>query len=115
MGLKICKCFVAHTCNLAIHLIHAIFLSCSDDGSCKHVVALLFACNSFTNRHIDRHTLTGTDRKCLWDKPKTESKPSEIDDLPFYEKSDLNLKHTYAPLKKKDCHLTNRELEKQVN
>ncbi|CAG2212330.1 unnamed protein product [Mytilus edulis] len=29
----------------------------ADDGSCKHVVALLFALSSFVSRHTDRHTL----------------------------------------------------------
>ncbi|CAG2212861.1 unnamed protein product [Mytilus edulis] len=56
----------------------------ADDGSCKHVVALLFALSSFVSRHTDRHTLVGTDTICAWDKPKQETKPSKIAELEYF-------------------------------
>ena len=57
-----------------------------DDGSCKHFVALLFALNSFHDRHKDRGTEVCTDRVCGWDKPRQTSNPVTIDNLQFRKK-----------------------------
>lgn len=84
-----------------------------DDGSCKHVVALLFSLNSFCERHVDRHTHVGTDAQCSWDKARAESRPVQIDDLKYYSNK-TDLKHTFTPVRQKDSHLSKRELEVQV-
>lgn len=52
-----------------------------DDGGCKHVVALLFSLSLWSMRHIDRNTETYTDRKCIWDIPREESKPKLLDEI----------------------------------
>ncbi|KAJ8307678.1 hypothetical protein KUTeg_014772 [Tegillarca granosa] len=51
----------------------------ADNGTCKHCVALLFALQQWSTRHTDRHTVTGTDVTCVWDKPRKTSQPLKID------------------------------------
>ncbi|XP_070550275.1 uncharacterized protein [Ptychodera flava] len=53
----------------------------AEHGSCKHCVALLFSLQDFSDRHCDRHTATGTDVPCYWDRPRQESRPLPIDDI----------------------------------
>ncbi|XP_062581899.1 uncharacterized protein LOC134243679 [Saccostrea cucullata] len=53
----------------------------ADDGSCKHCTALSFALAAFCDRHKDRHTEVGTDVKCVWDKPRKESKPCRVKEI----------------------------------
>ena len=60
-----------------------------DDQACKHVAALLFSLWSFTDRHRDRHTEVGTDRTCVWDRPRKESTPLLIDDICIHRKKDV--------------------------
>lgn len=64
----------------------------ADDQGCKHFAALLFALSSYTDRHRDRHTQVGTDTTCIWDKPRKESQPMEVDDI------DIRIKHKDQPL-----------------
>ena len=61
--------------------IYTIFCLCSDDGSCKHCTALSFAVAAFCDRHKDRHTEVGTDVRCVWDKPRKESKPCRVKEI----------------------------------
>lgn len=62
------------------HNINKCFIF-SDNGTCKHCVALLFGLSSFCSRHKDRSTEVGTDVECVWDKPRQSSKPMEISDI----------------------------------
>ena len=55
----------------------------SDDGSCKHVVALLFAIEDFTNRRLDKGTSVGTDKPCEWTKPRRTSVPVKVEELDY--------------------------------
>ena len=55
----------------------------SDDGSCKHVVALLFAVEDFTTRRLDTGTAVGTDKPCEWTKPRRTSVPVKIEELDY--------------------------------
>ena len=78
----------------------------SDDGGCKHVVALLLDLISFTERHKDRGTLVGTDSACKWDKPRKESKPMKIVDIDFSRHGEKN------PQKKQTVANANKQNEK---
>ena len=51
------------------------YLLFRDDGDCKHVVALFFSLTLWPERHVDRNTETGTERKRKWVVPRKESKP----------------------------------------
>ncbi|CAG2212997.1 unnamed protein product [Mytilus edulis] len=84
-----------------------------DDGSCKQVVALLFALSSFVSRHTDRHTLVGTDTICAWDKPKQETRPSKIAELEYLSKKS-DIKHTFNPVKQRETHASKRDLQLKV-
>lgn len=44
-------------------------------------MALLFSLSLWSERHIDRNTETCTDRKCIWDVPRKESKPKLLDEI----------------------------------
>ncbi|XP_063412943.1 uncharacterized protein LOC134695595 [Mytilus trossulus] len=85
----------------------------ADDGSCKHVVALLFALSYFVSRHTDRHTLVGTDTICAWDKPKQETRPSKIAELEYFSKKS-DMKHTFNPVKQRETHASKRDLQLKV-
>ena len=61
--------------------IYIFFVCFSDDGTCKHCTALLFAVADFSDRHFDRNTTVGTDEPCKWDQPRKVSAPSKIDDI----------------------------------
>lgn len=56
--------------------------SFSGNGTCKHLVALLFALEDFVLRHMDRGTLVGTDVACKWDKPRQQSRPRRVTQFP---------------------------------
>lgn len=88
---------------------------CSDDGTCKHIVALLFSCVEFVTRHSDRHIAVGTDLQCKWDHTRQESKPMRITDLDVRRTTDMpKIEPTtlqYIPLKIKD---SREEINDQV-
>lgn len=44
-------------------------------------MALLFSLSLWSERHIDRNTETCTDRKCIWDVPRKESKPKLLNEI----------------------------------
>lgn len=46
-------------------------------------MALLFALNSFSERHKDRNTEVGTDIPCTWNKPRKISVPLPVEELDF--------------------------------
>ena len=56
------------------------------NGTCKHVVAMLFAVEDFVTRHTDQHTAVGTDNTCVWDKPRKPSNPARITEVNFSKK-----------------------------
>ena len=58
----------------------------SDDGGCKHVVAMLFSLMDWGERHLDRNTESCTDVPCAWDFPRRESKPKKMDDIKMTDK-----------------------------
>lgn len=77
-------------------------------------MALLFAIQSWTQRHIDRHSLVGTDIKCQWDHQRLESKPEEIDMLDFrMDQSTPLIEPTVSTYKPDTKHpgLSDREVE----
>ena len=41
----------------------------------------MFGLTSFCDRHKDRGTEVGTDKECVWDKPRQQSAPMEIDNI----------------------------------
>ena len=52
-----------------------------DDGSCKHVVALMYAVANFVHRNEVNLTIqqpTPTDLPCAWDKPRKPSEPLRV-------------------------------------
>lgn len=53
----------------------------SADGSCKHVVALLFGLADQVLSMEDRSTLGVTDVAAYWDKPRKISRPVSVSDL----------------------------------
>lgn len=65
-----------------------IFSICSDDGSCKHVVALIFALADYNDRRTDKNTAVGTDLPCEWSRPRSESKPVKVTDLDYRHTKD---------------------------
>ncbi|XP_063859290.1 uncharacterized protein LOC135100387 isoform X2 [Scylla paramamosain] len=53
-----------------------------DDGSCKHVVALMFAIEDFVSRRGDHASApTCTDLPCMWNKPRRNTKQIKAVDL----------------------------------
>lgn len=71
----------------------------SDDGTCKHCVALLFALSSFCERHRDRGTESCTDKGCSWDKPRKVSHPVVVQNLSYSLKPDhCDLKDKFIPV-----------------
>lgn len=68
---------------------------CSDNGTCKHCVALLFAVNDFCTGHKDRGTEVGTDIECVWDKPRNESTPMEVNEIDI--RTDTSVPKKIAP------------------
>ncbi len=59
------------------------FYISSDDGSCKHVMCLLFSVVDFCERNSDRNTASCTDTKCQWSVRRKESKPMRVVDLDY--------------------------------
>ncbi len=55
----------------------------SDDGSCKHVTALMFAVVDFCDRNADRFTASCTDVKCQWTVRRKDSTPIRVVDLDY--------------------------------
>lgn len=60
-----------------------LLFSCSDDGSCKHAVAVLFALADYIERNTDKGTAVGTDEPCTWTKPRKASMPVRVEDLDY--------------------------------
>lgn len=61
----------------------------SADGSCKHVIALLFGLADHVVTMEDRTTIGVTDAAAYWDKPRKVSRPVVAHDL------DIRLVHSY--------------------
>ena len=61
----------------------SFFSLCSGNGTCKHVLALLFALENFNARRTDGHTAVGTDGPCQWNQPRVTSHPARIADMNF--------------------------------
>ncbi|KAJ8310477.1 hypothetical protein KUTeg_012342, partial [Tegillarca granosa] len=88
-----------------------------DNGTCKHCVALLFALQQWSTRHTDRHTVTGTDVTCVWDKPRKTSQPLKIDDLESsLKKPRLQLEPSVIDYRasRKELLLSNKIIEKRL-
>lgn len=49
-----------------------------DDGSCKHIVALMYAVANFIHRNEAETQQTSTSLPCAWNKPRTTSGPLQI-------------------------------------
>ena len=71
-------------------------ICCRDNGTCKHCVALLFAVSDFCCRHKDRSTEVGTNVECVWDKPRNESTPMEVDDIDI--RTDMSVPKKITPI-----------------
>ena len=103
-------------CIFTTHTYLYFNISFSDDGTCKHAVALLFGCVDFNLRYLDRHTQVGTDIQCKWSQARRESKPvpvSELDlrrntDTPLIEPTPLH----YVPLRARP--LSKDDIDQQV-
>jgi hypothetical protein len=61
----------------------------SDDGFCKHVVAVAFGVSDWCRRHGDRNTEVCTDRLCEWDQPRKQSRPLKLDEIPHSNKDNF--------------------------
>ncbi|XP_061185059.1 uncharacterized protein LOC133193101 [Saccostrea echinata] len=87
----------------------------ADDGSCKHCTALSFALAAFCDRHKDRHTEVGTDVRCVWDKPRKESKPCRVKEICFSHRTVplMPNKVDYQPCPTPTTEV-NREVEKEL-
>ena len=71
----------------------------SDDGGCKHVVAMLFSLMDWGERHLDRNTESCTDVPCAWDFPRRESKPKKMDDIKMTDKERVHpSQNNYNPV-----------------
>ncbi|XP_021353601.1 uncharacterized protein LOC110450420 isoform X2 [Mizuhopecten yessoensis] len=92
--------------------------SASDDGTCKHCVALLFALSASCDRHKDRSTEVGTDVACVWDNPRRTTTPLEIEHIdtrvnkvtPVPKSATAS---NYNPMVRTEC-LSKRQVEKEV-
>ena len=74
-----------------------------DDGSCKHVTALMFAVADFCERNTDRNTASCTDSKCMWSIRRKDSTPIRVVDLDYRKDRTKPMKpgpnpNTYKPL-----------------
>ena len=74
-----------------------MYIFFSDDGGCKHVVAMLFSLMDWGERHLDRNTESCTDIRCTWDFPRRESKPKKMDEIKMTDKERVH------PLQNKFC------------
>lgn len=80
-------------------------------------MALLFALQQWSTRHTDRHTVTGTDVTCVWDKPRKTSQPLKIDDLESsLKKPRLQLEPSVINYRasRKELLLSNKIIEKRL-
>ncbi|XP_062567661.1 uncharacterized protein LOC134229863 [Saccostrea cucullata] len=87
----------------------------ADDGSCTHCTALSFSLAFFCDRHKDRHTEVGTDVKCVWDKPRKESKPCRVKEICISHREVplIPNKEDYQPCPTLTSDI-NREVEKEL-
>lgn len=80
-----------------MNLLRLLFFS--DDGTCKHCVALLFSLCSFCERHSDRGIESCTDRACPWDKPRKTSHPVVVQNLSYSLKpNQSDVKDKFVPV-----------------
>ena len=96
-------------------LIFTFFFSCS--GTCKHVLATLFALAQFISGLEDRALVTCTDQPCVWNHSRKESKPVPVDKLDYRVKKEGPMKSrptcaTYHPIASHDSdHVRNKLLQ----
>ena len=64
---------------IIVHI--CIFIFYSGDGSCKHVVALLFGLADLIISMEDRTAIGVTDAAAYWDKPRKVCRPVTVHDL----------------------------------
>ncbi|KAK3083747.1 hypothetical protein FSP39_002541 [Pinctada imbricata] len=97
--------------------IHSAECSCvAGDGSCKHVVALLYGLNEVVSKFEDRNDIGVTDVAAYWSKPKRVCRPVEVENLDIRIDTSTPLKRKpsaaagYTPLK----YLDKPKIEKDI-
>ena len=91
------------------------FFSCS--GTCKHVLATLFGLAQFISLLEDRPLVTCTDRPCVWNHLRKESKQVPVDRLDYRVKKEGPIKSrptcaNYHPIASHDSdHVPNKLLQ----
>ena len=94
-----------------------MLLFSSDNGTCKHITALLFSLENFSSRHRDRNTEVGTDVPCTWDRARKLSEPLTINKIDIRNNPSSSLPvepHSSHYTPSKDLKLSNHEIEKRV-
>ncbi|XP_055997434.1 uncharacterized protein LOC125669461 [Ostrea edulis] len=77
------------------HIFSAECTCVAGDGSCKHVVALLFGIIDHVISMEDRSTIGVTDTAAYWDKPRKVCRPIAVNDLDI--RFDMNLPDKARP------------------
>ncbi len=88
-----------HPIPLDIFNFHIFF---SDDGTCKHVVCLLFTLASFWENRKDNNSEVCTDVPMVFTKPRKQSEPVPVVDLDYRQNKSASKKNTcdsYKPVK----------------
>ena len=69
----------------------------SADGTCKHVVCLLFSLSDFWQQRHDRHMQVCTDVPMVWNRPRKEPVPVKAAGLDFRHNKSLPKKSRPTP------------------
>ncbi|VDI55777.1 Hypothetical predicted protein [Mytilus galloprovincialis] len=88
-----------------------------DNGTCKHITALLFSLENFSSRHRDRNTEVGTDVPCTWDRARKLSEPLTINKIDIRNNPSSSLPvepHSSHYTPSKGLKLSEHEIEKRV-